>query len=475
MYYKENKNKKGEVVSVRIWANGKDPITNKNKNYAYTWKVPKGITKKSYDIELSKQKVFWYNIVKEASEKGIEPDPNYSNKCQYTFVEFAKLWLNTQKSDISKGHYTRCKEIINYFEKYFGNTPLTNMNRQVVSGFIDHLKTKDISKKSAVCKRNIDKLIIENFGTLVNFYTKAGICEKTLDNARNKKPILYLSAERIANTLKLPFSTCFEIVNDEEKRYQKSSIKKFTNVMNSVLKKAKNDGYIEENFASGEYHNVKIKKKERAISPASIYSLEEIKEFVNTLLNDDKLTLKKKIYFMCEICLGTRRGETLALRWSDINFDTGVVTIDSEILYDENFGVYEQQGTKSGRDCARYITAPALLINLLKEYKFDWQEKLSKISKDEFLFLNDYGKFYNPCSTGNWLKKFYEQHTELKYMNQHKFRHEYVSILLNAGIPVNVISQTVGHAQTSTTQDVYGHIIKNLNLEVASVLDNALS
>jgi integrase len=43
----------------------------------------------------------------------------------------------------------------------------------------------------------------------------------------------------------------------------------------------------------------------------------------------------------------------------------------------------------------------------------------------------------------------------------HDLRHTVVSLMLNHGIPVLIVSKRIGHSKLSITMDVYGHLIPN--------------
>jgi integrase len=51
----------------------------------------------------------------------------------------------------------------------------------------------------------------------------------------------------------------------------------------------------------------------------------------------------------------------------------------------------------------------------------------------------------------------------------------YASLMLNAGIPVIVVSRRLGHARASITLDVYGHLIPSLQAEAAEKIDELVT
>jgi integrase len=52
----------------------------------------------------------------------------------------------------------------------------------------------------------------------------------------------------------------------------------------------------------------------------------------------------------------------------------------------------------------------------------------------------------------------------------HTLRHSYVSMMLEAGVPIRVVSELVGHASTALTSDLYGHVAERVNREATDKL-----
>ncbi len=46
----------------------------------------------------------------------------------------------------------------------------------------------------------------------------------------------------------------------------------------------------------------------------------------------------------------------------------------------------------------------------------------------------------------------------LGHWHPHELRHSAVSLLLAAGVPLQIVSEVVGHSSIRVTKDVYGHL-----------------
>ena len=80
----------------------------------------------------------------------------------------------------------------------------------------------------------------------------------------------------------------------------------------------------------------------------------------------------------------------------------------------------------------------------------------------------------HPDSVTTWLDRFSKRHG-LPHINPHKFRHTMASLLIYNGTDVLTVSKRLGHAQVSTTTDIYSHAIKEADERAAeSIADVVL-
>ena len=64
---------------------------------------------------------------------------------------------------------------------------------------------------------------------------------------------------------------------------------------------------------------------------------------------------------------GCRRGEIMGLKWNKIDFKNNQITIDNNLLYTKDKGIYED--TPKTEQSKRTIKIPAQVMELIKEYK----------------------------------------------------------------------------------------------------------
>ena len=63
----------------------------------------------------------------------------------------------------------------------------------------------------------------------------------------------------------------------------------------------------------------------------------------------------------------------------------------------------------------------------------------------------------------------------LGHWHPHELRHSAASLLLAQGVPLKVISETLGHSSIVVTADIYGHLLDDARAEAAAAMDRALS
>lgn len=111
----------------------------------------------------------------------------------------------------------------------------------------------------------------------------------------------------------------------------------------------------------------------------------------------------------------------------------------------------------------------------LKEYK---EYQLTEFFKNGipidfkgFVFTQIDGTAMHPDSVTDYLKKFSKKYN-LPHINAHAFRHTMASILYFNGVDSVSISKRLGHAQVSTTANIYAHIMEEAEQRNADILSD---
>lgn len=171
--------------------------------------------------------------------------------------------------------------------------------------------------------------------------------------------------------------------------------------------------------------------------------------------------------FYTAIHTGMRRGELLALEWSDIDFKKKRISVNKQLYRG-------QITTPKTLTSIRFVDMSDDLAHILCEHKKQ-QKVLYKL-----VFCTDDGKHLHAW---NMTERYYkrvlkELSKELPYDNEvdslrfHDLRHTYASYLLSNGVPVKYVQEQMGHSSANVTLDTYNHIMPSTKNQAFQIWNN---
>lgn len=177
---------------------------------------------------------------------------------------------------------------------------------------------------------------------------------------------------------------------------------------------------------------------------------------------------------------GLRRGELLGLKWEDIDFDEHVIHVRHVSTYASNQpDVKERAKTAAGvRDVALLDILESVLPRSKKGYVFGGDKPLTatEFRKRWLAWCRSVGLAEAETKTHKGANG--HTYTSTKWnplVTPHQFRHEYASMLEDAGISEFEAKNQLGHSSITVTKDVYTHIReRKAGKDVASKLNNYL-
>ena len=172
------------------------------------------------------------------------------------------------------------------------------------------------------------------------------------------------------------------------------------------------------------------------------------------------------------VTTGMRRGELLALRWEDVDFENGVVSIRRTMNRITGRGPVETEPkTKSSR---RTIVLPGRVLEALKVHREQQDQGRIKAGSEwheqGLVFCNRYGGFMIPQYVGKVFHKLLAK-AALPDMRFHDLRHSMATVLLAAGVHPKIVQERLGHSTIAMTMDVYSHVLPSMQQDVARKLD----
>lgn len=173
------------------------------------------------------------------------------------------------------------------------------------------------------------------------------------------------------------------------------------------------------------------------------------------------------------ITTGMRRGELLALRWQDINFEDGNLQVKRAVSYLKEYGYVESE-PKTSRS-RRTIMLPAFVIDILIQHR-ERQEEQKKVAGKAWIdkglvFTNAWGDYYSPSTMLKVFKRFLES-IGLPDMRFHDLRHSAATILLAMKVHPKIVQEILGHSQITTTMDIYSHAMPSLQEDATQQWEN---
>lgn len=458
-------NKNGDIISYRFFYSGKDPLTGQAKQYTRTWKVPKNLSNKQVELERKRAEI---DFIKECEKKS---NGTFVQETNISFQEFAQQWLTrilTQNEE-AYSYYVRAEYSLKTINEYFGSCLLRQINPSMVQKFYDYLCERTYTKEIVTVKKSILELVEPKELNKTKLATDCGMDRLTLRIASTVgKQTSKTTAQALSKYFNVPMSKYFE-VEKKEVKYSKTTNSGIKTILVVILGAAKRQQLIEHNYASKEYTSLKsepTKEKE-------IYNEKEAKEFVQAAL--DEPNLKRKTVFSLSIFLGLRKAEICGLSWDNIDFEHKTLSVTHNSLYLKKFGVVTKN-TKT-QASKRTLAVPNQLLSILADYKV-WYDEQKIIHGDLWqntnkLFLQENGRPMNPCTVNGWLTDFELKHG-FKHIPPHSLRHTNITMQLNAGIPIKVVSKRAGHANERITLNIYTHVLKEQDEQAANTLNKYL-
>jgi len=189
-----------------------------------------------------------------------------------------------------------------------------------------------------------------------------------------------------------------------------------------------------------------------------------------------------KVLFYLAVYTGLRKGELLALQWSDIDFDTDIIHISKSVTTSGGRQICKSPKTKNSH---RTVSIPHFLTERLQSLRQSQQEFQSQVGDywqgDNWIFTQDNGKMMNYSTPYQALQDTITRYNKDKPLDQqlphipfHGLRHTSATLLIASKQDIKTVSKRLGHAQTSTTMNIYAHALQESDKKAADILESLL-
>jgi integrase len=238
-----------------------------------------------------------------------------------------------------------------------------------------------------------------------------------------------------------------------------STVRRIRSVLAQALTQAQRWEIVGRNAASLSRPPRAPRREGRSLSP------DQVRQLVGAMAEDRLAGL-----FLTMLGTGLRRGEALALKWSDVDLDRGVLTVKNQ-LRRETAVADPDGGVRAGpalvlvepktASSKRIVPLSTWVVEGLKAHKVRQTEERLAVGgpwKDGgFVFTTTIGTPVDPRNASRAFSKLAER-AGLGAWHIHELRHSTASTSLAQGVPVEVVSAFLGHSSIRMTVDTYGHI-----------------
>ena len=245
------------------------------------------------------------------------------------------------------------------------------------------------------------------------------------------------------------------------KRVSPATIRKVRTVLSAVMSFAVSMEYIDSN---------PVMKVPPPVLVGGGRVAPTIEETARILLEAEKTDPDFLVYLWLAAEEGGRRGETLALRWRDVDFEAGTVHIERSITTGAD-GVRERDVTKTKKD--RKVAVSPVTLEYLRSHRQRLESVLSElgagavaVAADTLIFSGGNGsrrtpidgKPWRPDSTSRRFRILKERAGVRGEVDLHGLRHTMITELLASGVDPRTVMSRAGHSSEATTMTVYAKV-----------------
>jgi len=174
------------------------------------------------------------------------------------------------------------------------------------------------------------------------------------------------------------------------------------------------------------------------------------------------------------LALGLRKGEALGIAWTDVDLDRGLLTVRQAL---KRVGGGITLGDVKTSGSRRMINLPDEVVAALRSHRArQAAERLAAGTswhESGLVFTTPIGTPIDPSNFRRQFDKVFAK-AGLFGWHPHELRHSAASIMLAAGVPLEVVSRVLGHASIRITADVYGHIMDPQRQQAADAMSTVL-
>jgi integrase len=179
--------------------------------------------------------------------------------------------------------------------------------------------------------------------------------------------------------------------------------------------------------------------------------------------------------FAVPLTAGLRPSEALGLRWQDVDFEAGTISIFQGVQRLEGKLPLQELKTRRSR---RTVSLPNSVLDLLHAHQARQHEARTLLGPEwketGLVFTTWFGTALEPRNVVRSFKSILKK-AELPDIRFHDLRHTCATLLLVQGVHPRVVMEILGHSQISLTMNTYTHVAPQAQNQAAGLMDDPLS
>lgn len=366
-------------------------------------------------------------------------------------------------------------------------TDANKVRHTIYAKTLDELRAEEdrinIDKLEGINAKGMNKTLNDMFAIWLDI--KRGLKDNTLTNYKYMYNTYVLPSKlghmKIANIKKTDIKTFYNNLKDAY-GIKISTIENINNVIHQVLQIAVDDDYIRKNPTDNILREFKKahpndSERKRALT------IKEEELFLEYLRKRPEYRHWYPI-FCVMIKTGMRVGECTGLRWQDIDLEERTIDINHTLVYysHEKGGCrFDVNSTKTVAS-TRVIPMPQEVYDaFVEEREYQKELGLESISNVDgycdFIFINRFGECQHNGTLNKALVRIIRDCNDevlaknpdatvlLPHFSCHNLRHTYTTRMCEANINPKVIQHMLGHADITTTLNIYADCTEELQNE----------
>ena len=314
---------------------------------------------------------------------------------------------------------------------------------------------------------------------------KRGLKDNTFQNYKYMYNMFVrpnLGKARVSTVKKTDVKRFYNMLADE-RGLQASTIDSVHTVLHQVLDMAVDDAYLRVNPSNNvlkelkQSHAFKTEKRRGLTMPEQELLLDYLQ----------RNHTYSHWYPIIAVMVGTglRVGEVTGLRWCDIDLDEGTIDVNHTLVY------YDHRNSEGKKGCYFNINTPKTKAGVRQVPMLDFvkeafiQERDYQRANDiqcsvtidgytDFIFVNRFGNTQHQGTLNKAIRRIIRDCNDevllkeeddpvlLPHFSCHSLRHTFTTRMCEAGVNVKVIQDALGHADISTTLNIYADVTKEL-------------